>query len=46
MEEAEILSTRLGILVDGNLECIGTVENIKEKFGQGFELEVKIQSLS
>ena len=38
MEEAEALSTRLGIMVSGNFKCIGTPQHIKSKFGKGFEL--------
>lgn len=38
MEEAEALSTRLGIMVSGNFKCIGTPQHIKSKFGKGFEI--------
>lgn len=34
MEEAEALSTRLVIMVDGNFKCIGSVQQIKSKFGK------------
>jgi len=33
MEEAEALSTRLGIMVKGNFQCIGTPQHIKSKYG-------------
>lgn len=46
MEEAEALSTRLGIMVQGNFKCIGTPQHIKSKFGEGYELEVKIHAPS
>jgi ATP-binding cassette subfamily A (ABC1) protein 3 len=42
MEEAEALSTRLGIMVQGNFRCMGTPQHIKNKFGEGYELEVKV----
>jgi len=42
MEEAEALSTRLAIQVDGNLKCLGTAQHIKNKYGGGYELEVKL----
>jgi ATP-binding cassette subfamily A (ABC1) protein 3 len=29
MEEAEALSTRLSIMVDGRLECLGSIPHIK-----------------
>ena len=42
MEEAEELSTRLGIMVQGKLQCIGTLSHIRQKYGKGFEIELKI----
>ncbi len=44
MEEAEALSTRIAIIVKGKLRCIGTPQHLKSKFGEGFELEVKLRS--
>jgi ABC-type multidrug transport system ATPase subunit len=38
MEEAEALSSRLGIMVEGNFKCIGTPQHIKSKYGKGFEI--------
>ena len=43
MEEAEALSTRLGIMVKGNFKCIGTIQHLKNKFGEGYEVEIKIK---
>lgn len=34
MEEAEALSTRISIMVNGTLKCLGSVQHIKNKFGQ------------
>lgn len=43
MEEAEFLSTKLGIMVKGGIfKCFGTAQHIKDKFGVGFEVEIKI----
>ena len=43
MEEAEALSTKMGIMVRGGIfKCFGSAQHIKNKFGTGFELEVKI----
>lgn len=44
MEEAEALSTRLGIMVSGNFKCIGTPQHIKSKYGKGFEIEIKVKN--
>jgi len=41
MEEAEALCTRMGIMVKGNFRCFGTTQHIKEKYGTGYEIEVK-----
>ena len=43
MEEAEALSTKMGIMVRGGIfRCFGTSQHIKNKFGIGYEIEVKI----
>jgi len=44
MEEAEGLCERIAIQVNGRLMCIGPVQKLKNKFGRGYELEVKIIS--
>ena len=33
MEEAEVLCDRLGIIVDGSLQCIGNPKELKARFG-------------
>lgn len=44
MEEAEALSTKMGIMVKGGVfKCFGSVQHIKNKFGTGYELEIKIR---
>lgn len=43
MEEAEALSSKLAIMVEGKIKCIGPVQQLKSKYGQGFEIEVKIK---
>lgn len=45
MEEAEALCTKMGIMVGGNFKCFGTSQHIKDKYGTGYELEVKIKTL-
>jgi ATP-binding cassette subfamily A (ABC1) protein 3 len=42
MEEAEALATKIGIMVNGELKCLGSIQHIKNKFGKGYEVEVKI----
>ena len=41
MEEADALSTKLGIMVNGNFKCFGTVQHLKSKFGNFYEIEFK-----
>lgn len=42
MEEAEVLCHRIGIMVQGQLQALGSKQHLKFKFGSGFELVVKI----
>ena len=40
MEEAEVLSNRIGIMAQGKLLCVGTQSQLKKKYGSGFTLQV------
>ena len=43
MEEAEALSTKLGIMVRGGVfRCMGSIQHIRNKFGYGYEIEIKV----
>lgn len=43
MEEAEALSTKMGIMVKGGIfKCFGTTQHIKDKYGDGYEVDIKI----
>ncbi|KAJ3687005.1 hypothetical protein LUZ61_016169 [Rhynchospora tenuis] len=44
MEEAEYLSDRLGIFVDGSLQCIGTSQELKAKYGGLYVLTITAQA--
>ena len=47
MEEAEALSTKMGIMVKGGtFKCFGTSQHIKDKFGTGYIIEVKTRQLT
>ncbi len=46
MEEAEALCTKMGIMVAGEFKCFGSSTHIKDKYGTGYELEVKIRTLT
>mmetsp|Transcript_30475 Transcript_30475/g.46695 ORF Transcript_30475/g.46695 Transcript_30475/m.46695 type:complete len:137 (+) Transcript_30475:4507-4917(+) len=45
MEEAEALCTKMGIMVSGSFRCFGSSQHIKDKFGTGYEIELKIRTL-
>eukprot|EP00434_Breviolum_minutum_P010201 symbB.v1.2.009002.t1/scaffold565.1/size187815/15 len=42
MEEAEALCSRIGIMVGGRLRCLGSNQRLKARFGQGYQLEVRL----
>ena len=41
MEECEALSSKLGIMVNGQFKCLGSVQHLKSKFGKGYTLILK-----
>ncbi|RYY36269.1 ATP-binding cassette domain-containing protein, partial [archaeon] len=43
MEEADGLCTRIGIMVDGRLSCLGSSQHLKAKYGKGYTVEVHLQ---
>jgi ATP-binding cassette subfamily A (ABC1) protein 3 len=44
MEEAEALCSKMGIMAKGGIfKCFGSSQHIKNKYGVGFEVEIKIQ---
>jgi ABC-type multidrug transport system ATPase subunit len=46
MEETEALCTRMGIMVNGELKCLGNLQHLKTKYGEGYTLLAKISDLS
>uniref|UniRef100_A0A674KEY7 ATP binding cassette subfamily A member 10 n=1 Tax=Terrapene triunguis TaxID=2587831 RepID=A0A674KEY7_9SAUR len=43
MKEAEALCDRVAIMVSGKLRCIGSIQYLKNKFGKGYLLEIKVK---
>mmetsp|Transcript_23469 Transcript_23469/g.65520 ORF Transcript_23469/g.65520 Transcript_23469/m.65520 type:complete len:254 (+) Transcript_23469:133-894(+) len=43
MEEAEALCPRIAIMAGGKIRCIGSAQHLKDKFGQGYQVEMKIK---
>ena len=46
MDEAETLCKRMGIMVNGEFVCLGTANQIKERYGYGYEADVRIKPMS
>lgn len=44
MEEADILSDTIAVLVDGKLQCKGTSLHLKNKYGGGYRLHLIIDA--
>ncbi|OQR92260.1 ATP-binding Cassette (ABC) Superfamily [Achlya hypogyna] len=42
MEECEALCTRVGIMVGGRLRCLGSVQHLKSRFGDGLMVDSKL----
>ncbi|XP_060080116.1 cholesterol transporter ABCA5-like [Ylistrum balloti] len=43
MEEADALCSRVAIMVNGKLQCIGETQRLKNRYGSGYMLEVKLR---
>lgn len=43
MEECEALCPRIGIMANGRLRCVGSAQHLKNRFGQGFQVEMKVE---
>ena len=44
MEECEALCTRLAIMVNGQVKCLGSTQHLKSRFGRGYTLLAKVGS--
>lgn len=44
MDEAEALCSQVGIMSNGELKCFGSVQNLKEKYGEGYSLYVCVKN--
>ena len=41
MEEVEALCTRMGVMVSGRLQCLGSAQHLKNRFGMGYQIEIR-----
>ena len=44
MEECEALCSRIGIMAHGKLRCLGSAQYLKSKFGESYQLELKLEA--
>lgn len=42
MEECEALCTRLAIMVNGQFRCLGSIQHLKNKYGAGYTVTLKV----
>eukprot|EP01113_Clastostelium_recurvatum_P036202 TRINITY_DN5133_c0_g1_i1.p1 TRINITY_DN5133_c0_g1~~TRINITY_DN5133_c0_g1_i1.p1 ORF type:complete len:762 (-),score=205.47 TRINITY_DN5133_c0_g1_i1:1-2286(-) len=40
MDEADALCSRIGIMVKGNLRCVGSSQHLKDRYGSGYKLTI------
>lgn len=43
MEEADALCSKVGIMVQGELRCLGSTQHLKNLYGAGYTLEMKLR---
>ncbi|XP_064616373.1 ATP-binding cassette sub-family A member 2-like [Liolophura sinensis] len=43
MEECEALCTRLAIMVNGRFQCLGSAQHLKNKYGDGYTMGLRLQ---
>ncbi|RHY74103.1 hypothetical protein DYB30_011295, partial [Aphanomyces astaci] len=46
MEECEALCSRVGIMVGGRLRCVGSVQHLKNRFGDGLMMHIKLAAVT
>ena len=44
MGEADLLCDRLGIMVKGTMRCIGTPQELKERYAAGYEISCRLET--
>lgn len=42
MEECEALCTRLAIMVNGSFKCLGSIQHLKNKYGDGYTITIRV----
>jgi len=42
MDETEALCSKIGIMVNGELKCLGSLQHLKSRYGDGYTLIAKV----
>ena len=42
MAECEVLCSRIGIMVAGRLRCLGSAQHLRDKYGNGYVIQLKL----
>lgn len=45
MEEADVLGDCIGIMARGQLQCLGSAIHLKQKFGSGYWLSIRLDQV-
>ncbi|CAK9289939.1 unnamed protein product [Gordionus sp. m RMFG-2023] len=43
MEECEVLCSKIAIMVNGKIQCIGSLQHLKSRYGEGYFVTVKLK---
>ncbi|CAH8434439.1 unnamed protein product [Schistosoma turkestanicum] len=46
MEECEALCQQIGIMINGKLKCFGSSQHLKNRFGNGYRVEIRLNHLT
>ncbi|TNN08454.1 ATP-binding cassette sub-family A member 1 [Schistosoma japonicum] len=46
MEECEALCQRIGIMINGQMKCFGSLQHLKHRFGNGYRVEIRLNHLA
>ena len=41
-QDARTLCSRIGVMVAGSMRCLGPIQSLKSRYGQGFKLDVRL----
>ena len=46
MEECEVLCSSIAIMVNGRFRCLGSTQHLKNRFGDGYTIKIRLKSPS